>query len=71
MNTRIMILPYGDVLLGKKQKIGFDDTLKWHIYWISDGDKYVSVWNKKSKRVLLNIAKKWNWTILERYDNKE
>lgn len=64
MTTRIMILPYGEVLLGKEQYIGFDEKLKWHIYWMRfDGDKYVSVYNKNSKRALLNIAKKWNWTI--------
>lgn len=64
MNTIIMILPYGDVLIGKEHYIGFDERLKWHLYWMhKDGTKYVSVCDKHSKRALLNIATKWHWTV--------
>jgi hypothetical protein len=35
--TRIMILPFGDVLVGKSQFIGFSNELKWYLYWYRDG----------------------------------
>lgn len=66
MATRIMILPYGDVLIGVEQHVGYDETHGWHLYhYYKDGDKYISVRHKKSVRSLKTIAKKYNWTISE------
>jgi len=64
MTTRIMILPYGDTLLNTIQFVGFNEFLRYHLYWIhTDGCKYVSVKNKRSRACLINVAQKHKWTI--------
>jgi hypothetical protein len=67
METRVMFLPYGDILVGKEQYIEYLGNLKWHIYWIHEsGNKYVSVKGRNTKAELIKIAKKWNWTIVDK-----
>lgn len=64
METRMMILPYGDVLVGVEQHVGYSEAHGWHLYWYyKDGDKYISVRHKKSSRALMKIAKENNWTV--------
>lgn len=66
METRIMILPFGEILVGKPQTIGHNERLKWHLFWMhTDGDKMVSIHGFASKFRLIKEAEKHHWTINE------
>ena len=62
MKTMVMVMPFGEVLLEKKQTIGYSESLKWHLYWIDNsGDKIVSIMGYLSKTALSRKAKKHDW----------
>jgi hypothetical protein len=66
MQTRMLILPFGDLLLEELQFVGYSKELLWHLYHNApNGDRFISVKGKKSKSALMRIAKKWNWIVKE------